>query len=63
MEQLQDKYLNLSNAELRVKLMTMASEYEALKIRIKECLEKMDKLNEEYIAMKQVLKKRTGGSE
>lgn len=60
---MKDKYLNLSNAEIRVKLTTMEHEYEALKTKIKESLEKMDKLNEEYIAMKQVLNKRTGGRE
>ena len=60
---MKDKYLDLSNAEIRVKLTTMEHEYEALKIKIKEAAEKMDKLNEEYIVMKQVLNKRTGGRE
>ena len=56
-----DKYLNLSNAEIRVKLVTMENEYEALKIKIKDCIERMDTLNKEFISMKQVLNKRTRG--
>lgn len=56
-----DKYLDLSNAEIRVKLVTMENEYEALKIKVKESLERMQKLDEEYIIMKQVLNKRTRG--
>lgn len=58
-----DKYLMMSNADLRVKLKTMEHEYEALKTKIKENIEKMDKLNEEYISMKEILNKRTGGRE
>lgn len=61
MGKLNDKYLDLSNAELRVKLVSMENEYEALKIKVKESLERMQKLDEEYIAMKQVLNKRTRG--
>ena len=60
-KKIKDKYLDLSNAELRVKLLTMENEYEALKIKLKETVEKMEKLNDEYIEMKQVLTKRTGG--
>ena len=61
MGKLNDKYLDLSNAELRVKLVSMENEYEALKVKVKESLERMQKLDEEYIAMKQVLNKRTRG--
>ena len=60
---MKDKYLTMSNADMRVKLKTMEHEYEALKIKIKESIEKMDKLNEEYISMKEILNKRTGGRE
>lgn len=60
-QKIKDKYLDLSNAELRVKLLTMENEYEALKTKLKETVERMEKLNEEYISMKQILTKRTGG--
>lgn len=56
-----DKYLELSNAEIRVKLLTMENEYEALKNKIKECIKRMGELDEEYTSMKNVLNKRTKG--
>lgn len=58
---IQDKYLDLSNAEMRIKLLTMENEYEAIKNRIKKDLERMDELDKEYTSMKQVLNKRTRG--
>ena len=61
MSDINDKYLDLSNAEIRIKLMTMENEYEAIKNRIKNDLERLDKLDEEYTSMKQVLSKRTRG--
>ena len=57
----EDKYLDLSNAELRIKLKTMEDEYEALKNQIKKKIERMDVLDKEYYTMKQVLNKRTRG--
>lgn len=61
MNGVKDKYLDLSNAEMRIKLMTMENEYEAIKNRIKKDLERLDILDEEYVSMKQVLNKRTRG--
>ena len=58
---MEDKYLNLSNAEIRVKLVSLENEYEAVKNRIRKDLERLDALDEEYISMKQVLNKRTKG--
>lgn len=58
---LQDKYLDLSNAELRIKLTTMENEYEATKARIKKDIERMEQLDKEYVSVKQVLEKRTKG--
>lgn len=58
---LQDKYLDLSNAELRIKLTTMENEYEAIKARIKKDIERMEQLDKEYVSVKQVLEKRTKG--
>lgn len=59
--EIQDKYLNLSNAELRIKLKNMEDEYEAIKAKITKDLERMKILDKEYISMKQVLNKRTKG--
>ena len=59
--EIQDKYLNLSNAELRIKLKNMEDEYEAIKAKITKDLERMKFLDKEYISMKQVLNKRTKG--
>lgn len=56
-----DKYLNLSNADIRIKLTTMENEYEAIKLRVKKDLERMQELDKEYVSMKQVLNKRTKG--
>ena len=61
MSKINDKYLDMSNAELRIKLMTMENEFEAIKNRIKKDLERLDVLDEEYTSMKQVLNKRTRG--
>lgn len=58
---MEDKYLNLSNAELRIKLITLENEYEAIKSRIKNDLEHLDLLDSEYISVQQVLNKRTKG--
>ena len=56
-----DKYLDLSNAELKIKLTTMENEYEAIKARIKKDLAKMEELDVEYKSMRDVLNKRTRG--
>lgn len=58
---MEDKYLDYSNADLRIKLMTLENEYEALKSKIRESVEKMQKLDAEFITIKEVLRKRTGG--
>ena len=58
---MEDKYLDLSNAEIRIKLETMENEYEALKAKIRQSIERMQALDSEYISMKQVLNKRTRG--
>lgn len=61
MSEIKDNYLDLSNAEIRIKLITMENEYEAIKNRIKNDLERLDVLDKEYASMKQVLSKRTRG--
>lgn len=61
MKEIKDKYLDFSNAELRVKLVTLENEYEATKTQIKKLVAKMQELDEEYTSVKQVLNKRTRG--
>lgn len=59
--EIKDKYLDLSNADIRVKLTSMEHEYEAIKIRVKKDIERMQELDKEYVSLKQVLNKRTKG--
>ena len=61
MGEVADKYLDMSNAEIRIRLTTLENEYEAIKNRIKGDLERLDSLDAEYSSMKQVLNKRTRG--
>ncbi len=51
----------LSNAELNVKMKEMEHEYEALKSKINECIEKMEYLDNKYIQFKEVYNNRTKG--
>ena len=61
MSEINDKYLDMSNAELRIKLITIQNEFEAIKNRIKNDLDRLDELDKEYASMRQVLNKRTRG--
>lgn len=61
MAEVKDNYLDLSNAEIRIKLVSMENEYESIKNHIRKDLERLEVLNNEYISMKQVLNKRTRG--
>ena len=61
MGEVADKYLDMSNAEIRIRLTTLENEYEVIKNRIKGDLERLDSLDAEYNSMKQVLNKRTRG--
>ena len=55
------KYELMSNAELRVALVEMEHEYEALKEKIKNEVNRMNILDEEYIKIRQLLQNRTKG--
>jgi hypothetical protein len=55
------EYNQMSNSELRILLKEMENEYESLKNKISLGLEKMDKLDEKYIKVKDLLNKRTKG--
>lgn len=49
----------LSNAEIRIILKEMENEYEALKVKVKNHLERMDALSNEYNKTKSILSSRS----
>lgn len=61
MNEVKDKYLDLSNADLRIKLKTLENEYEVLKIKVAKDVQRLAELDNEYVLIKQVLNKRTRG--
>ena len=54
-------YNKLSNSELNILLKEMENEYESLKIKVRDSLEKMENLDKKYVEIKNVLNKRTRG--
>ena len=50
---------NLSNTEIRVKMSSMTTEYDAIKIKINNLLNKLDALDIEYNEAKKELEKRS----
>lgn len=54
-------YNIMSNAELKIAIIEMENEYEALKNKIKQSMERMKILDEKYSKAKDVLNKRTRG--
>lgn len=58
---IKDKYLEYSNEELRIKLKTLENEYEAIKVKINTLIDRMEKLDKEYIEVRETLMKRTKG--
>lgn len=55
------KYDLMTNAELRVALVEMENEYEALKEKIRKDIEKMSILDESYLKVTKILSNRTKG--
>lgn len=55
------EYNKLSNSELKIILVEMENEYESLKTKIKQSLERMETLDEKYNELKKTLDKRTKG--
>lgn len=51
----------MTNAELRVALVEMENEYEALKEKIRKDIEKMSILDESYLKVTKILSNRTKG--
>lgn len=59
-----DKNINLdklTNAELNIYMKTLENEYNSLKIKVKNALLEMEKLDELYLNVKNVLYNRTRG--
>lgn len=54
-------YNKLSNSELKILLIELENEYESLKIKINQSLERMEILDKRYNDIKQTLNKRTKG--
>ena len=55
------KYDLMTNAELRVALVEMENEYEALKEKIRKDIEKMSIIDESYLKVTKILSNRTKG--
>lgn len=55
------EYNKLSNSELKIILIEMENEYESLKTKIKQSLERMETLDKKYNDVKKTLDKRTKG--
>lgn len=51
----------MSNAELKIAIIEIEHEYEALKNNIKHSIERMKELDKKFISAKNVLDKRTKG--
>jgi hypothetical protein len=51
----------MSNSELKIKLIEMENEYESLKVKINNDLNRMDDLDKSYNKVKKILNKRTKG--
>ena len=54
-------YSIMSNAEIRIKMKEMEDEYEALRKKVKDNVERMDKLDDNYNEARSILEKRTKG--
>lgn len=54
-------YSVMSNAEIRIKMKEMEDEYEALRKKVKDNVERMDKLDDDYNEARSILEKRTKG--
>nr|DAX38370.1 MAG TPA: Thermonuclease [Caudoviricetes sp.] len=55
------KYQNFTNAELNLKMKSLENEYESTKHKILELIEKMEKLDSEYIEAQAEVENRNKG--
>ena len=51
----------MSNAELTILMKELEYEYEALKVKIKESMGRMEQLDKKYAQVSEILRKRTKG--
>lgn len=52
---------DLTNSELRIKMVQLENEYESTKVKISTLLQRMAELDAEYIEVRDLLNKRTNG--
>ena len=50
--------LNMTTEELRIKVVELESEYNAMKAKVQECIDKMMTLSDKYNEVKEEIKKR-----
>lgn len=55
------KYDLMSNSELKIKMAEMENEYEALKNKVSDILDRMEELDKSYDKVRKILNKRTKG--
>lgn len=55
------KYDLMSNSELKLKLIELENEYEVLKNKVNDSLNRMEELDKSYDKVKKILNKRTKG--
>ena len=55
------KYDMMSNSELKIKLTEMENEYEVLKVKVNDTINRMEELDKQYDKVKRILNKRTKG--
>lgn len=55
------KYDLMSNSELKIKMTEMENEYEVLKNKVSDILDRMEELDKSYDKVKKILNKRTKG--
>lgn len=55
------KYEMMSNSELKIKLTEMENEYESLKVKVNNIINRMEELDKSYDKVRKILNKRTKG--
>ena len=55
------KYDLMSNSELKIKMTEMENEYEVLRKKVSDALDRMEELDKSYDNIRKILNKRTKG--
>lgn len=50
----------MSNADIKLKQLTLKENYESIKNKIMNCLDELDNLDKEYMSSEKILEKRLG---